>query len=99
MTRFDPRSSLDDSVTVSIDGKRVSARKGQTIAAVMEMGGERIVRQTRKYGKARGLYCGMGMCFDCIVVVNGKRERACMRKVEDGMQIALLRAAELKSQS
>ena len=31
----------------------------------------------------------MGMCFDCIVKVNGQTDRACMRKVEDGMQVTL----------
>ena len=33
----------------------------------------------------------MGVCFDCIVKVDGRTERACMTKVEDGMQVTLPR--------
>ena len=76
-------------VTLTVDGERIEARRGQTIAAALIASGRRIFRRTRNAGKPRGLYCGMGICFDCIVEVDGQTERACMRKVEDGMQVTL----------
>ena len=76
-------------VALTVDGERIPAYCGQTIAAALLANGRRIFRRTRNGGKPRGLYCGMGMCFDCIVKVNGETQRACMRKVEDGMQVTL----------
>ena len=81
--------TFGEPVTLTVDGERIPARRGQTIAAALLADGRRIFRRTRTGGKPRGLYCGMGMCFDCIVKVNGQTERACMRKVEDGMQVTL----------
>lgn len=76
-------------ITFSVDGETLQAHAGQTIAAALYASGRRVLRRTRISGKARGLYCGMGVCFDCVVKVNGETERACMRYVEDGMQVTL----------
>jgi predicted molibdopterin-dependent oxidoreductase YjgC len=73
----------------SVDGETLHAHAGQTIAAALYASGHRVFRRTRINGKPRGLYCGMGVCFDCIVKVNGETVRACMRYVEDGMQVTL----------
>ena len=81
--------TFGEPVTLTVDGERIPARRGQTIAAALLADGRRIFRRTRNGGKPRGLYCGMGMCFDCIVNVDGRTERACMKKVEDGMQVTL----------
>jgi predicted molibdopterin-dependent oxidoreductase YjgC len=76
-------------VTLTIDGARVEAHRGQTLAAALYASGRRTFRATRVNGKPRGLYCGMGVCFDCIVKVDGKTVRACMQVVEDGMVVTL----------
>ena len=76
-------------VTIIVDGEPLTARAGQTIAAALYASGRRVFRHTRIEGKPRGLYCGMGVCFDCIVKVDGETTRACMRNVEQGMQITL----------
>ena len=78
-----------DPVTFSVDGTPLDARRGQTVAAALYASGRRVLRATRIEGKPRGLYCAMGVCFDCIVKVNGETARACMRFVEDGMQVTL----------
>ena len=83
--------SFGEPVTFAVDGARVEAHRGQTIAAALLASGRRVFRHTRNAGKPRGLYCGMGVCFDCIVKVDGQTERACMVKVEDGMQVTLPR--------
>ena len=57
--------------------------------------GERVLRRTRNAGKPRGLFCAMGVCFDCVMTIDGKAGvRACMIKVEDGMQV--VRPAQFK---
>lgn len=81
--------TLGEPVNVTVDGKSIQAYRGQTIAAALYSSGRRIFRRTRVNGKPRGLYCAMGVCFDCIVRVDGETERACMRQVEEGMQITL----------
>ena len=78
---------LGDPVAITVDGERLEARAGQTVAAALLASGRRIFRYTRNAGKPRGVYCGMGVCFDCIVKVDGRTERACMIKVENGMRV------------
>ena len=75
-------------VTLQLDGVPLPARRGQTVAAAMLAAGERVLRRTRNAGKPRGLFCAMGVCFDCVMTINGQAGvRACMTKVEDGMQV------------
>ncbi len=75
-------------VTFTLDGELVTAYRGQTLAAALLASGRRILRHTRRFGKPRGLYCAMGVCYDCVMTVNGNPGvRACMTKVEEGMQV------------
>ena len=76
-------------IRVNVDGQQLTAWKGQTIAAVLIQHEQHVFRHTRHHGSPRGMYCGMGSCFDCVVQVNGRTERACMTRVEDGMNITL----------
>lgn len=78
-----------DAVTFMVDGTPLAAYRGQTIAAALVASGRSTFRTTRVNGKPRGLYCGMGVCFDCIVKVGGETVRACMTPVEDGMRVTL----------
>lgn len=72
----DPRESFE----ITVDGRAVSVRRGQTIGAALLAAGIRTLRSTRFDGRPRGLFCGIGMCFDCLVVVNGAPpQRACVR--------------------
>jgi predicted molibdopterin-dependent oxidoreductase YjgC len=72
-----------------VNGQPISARHGQTVAAALLAAGRRVFRQTES-GEPRGLFCGMGVCFDCLVTINGLSEqRACMTPVQPGMQIQL----------
>ena len=76
------------SVTLQLDGKPLPARRGQTVAVAMLAAGQRVLRHTRRTGKPRGLFCAMGVCFDCVMTIDGEPGvRACMTKVEDGMQV------------
>ena len=77
-------------VTIVVDGTPVSAHAGETVAAALLVAGHRVLRLTPKRRLPRGLFCGMGVCFDCLVVVDDvPNTRACMTWVRDGMRVEL----------
>ncbi len=72
---------------MSVDGDKLEARRGETVAAALIARGDAALRHTRR-GYGRGLYCGMGVCFECLVMVDGlPNTRACMTWVRDGMDV------------
>ena len=71
--------------TFRFDDAEIPFRPGQTVAAALVAAGRTSWRTTRGSGRPRGLFCGIGVCFDCIVTVNGERDvRACQRRAADG---------------
>ncbi|MCI2422714.1 (2Fe-2S)-binding protein [Saccharopolyspora sp. K220] len=81
---------------VEVDGEPVSARAGQTVAAVLMSIGRTSWRSTRQHSRPRGLFCGIGACFDCLLVVNGLPDvRACQRVVSPGDVIRTQIGAQL----
>jgi hypothetical protein len=72
-------------VNFLVDGESLAAVEGQTIAGALLATGRLAWRTTSAEGRPRGVFCGIGVCFDCLVVVNGLRDvRACQRRVIDG---------------
>lgn len=70
-----------------MDGAAVPVRAGQTVAAVL-LDLDRVSWRTTASGRSRGLFCGIGVCFDCVLTVNGVRDvRACLRLAEPGDMI------------
>jgi predicted molibdopterin-dependent oxidoreductase YjgC len=75
-------------LTVKVDGEPVPAFAGESVATVLLAMGRRAFRHTDKNQAPRGLFCGMGACFDCLVTIDGvENVRACMTPVEEGMVI------------
>jgi predicted molibdopterin-dependent oxidoreductase YjgC len=75
-------------LSLTLDGRTVNAYEGETVAAVLLAEGHIATRKTRR-GSPRGVYCGMGVCFDCLVVVDGvPNTRACVTWVREGMDVA-----------
>ncbi|MFJ3230709.1 (2Fe-2S)-binding protein [Streptomyces sp. NPDC086787] len=71
--------------TVTFDGRSVAALPGQTVAAALWTAGVTAWRHTRREGRPRGVFCGIGVCFDCLVTVNGRpNQRACLVPVRPG---------------
>ncbi len=71
-----------------LDTKPMEAYPGETIAAALLASGIRMLRRTDKAGAPRGLFCGMGLCFDCLVTVDGRPHlRACLTEVTPGMHV------------
>ncbi len=80
-------------LTIEVDGEPVQAYAGESVATVLLALGLRTFRHT-EHGAPRGLFCGMGVCFDCLVTVDGvENVRACMTPVAEGMVIATGRRA------
>lgn len=70
---------------IVVDGRPVPAVPGQTVGAAMAAAGFRSWRTTRHGGRPRGLFCGIGVCFDCLVTVNGRTSlRACLVEAQPG---------------
>jgi D-hydroxyproline dehydrogenase subunit alpha len=70
------------------DGRELAAPEGTTIAGALISNEERTWRTTRTGGQRRGLFCGIGTCFDCLVDVNGEKAvRACVRALRAGDQV------------
>ncbi|GGI99263.1 (2Fe-2S)-binding protein [Streptomyces brasiliensis] len=71
--------------TVTFDGRTIEALPGQTVAAALWAAGVTAWRSTRGAGRPRGVFCGIGMCFDCLVTVNDlPNQRACLVPVRPG---------------
>ncbi len=78
------RISSDD-VEFSFDGEAITALPGQSIGAALIAAGHRSWRTTRINGAPRGIFCGIGICFDCLVTVNGRpNRRACLVPASSG---------------
>jgi predicted molibdopterin-dependent oxidoreductase YjgC len=76
-------------VRISIDGQVHHARAGDTVAAALLAAGVGHCRTTAVSGAPRAPYCMMGVCFDCLVVVDGVGNRqGCLVRVQEGMRIA-----------
>lgn len=75
-------------VALTIDGRAVVAFEGETVAGVLVAIGHIGARTSPTRGEARGYYCGMGACWDCALVIDGRpNRRACMTPVADGMRV------------
>jgi len=75
--------------TFDYEGEAVAAYPGETIAAALLAAGRRTMRVTAKRSMPRGLYCGMGVCWECLVVVDGlAAQRACATEARPGMRVA-----------
>lgn len=76
-------------ITLSIDGETVRGLAGQSIAGVL-LAADRLTWRTTAVGRrGRGVFCGIGVCFDCLITVNGLRDvRACQRLAVDGDALA-----------
>jgi len=82
------------SVTIEFEGRAISARQGDSVAAALLSAGQGVFRETPVSGAPRGPFCMMGICFDCLVEIDGLANiQACMTEVRAGMRIRRQRGA------
>lgn len=73
---------------IKVDGEPIQVHEGETLAAALMASGRRTFRHTEPAGHPRGIFCGMGICYDCTVTVIGLNHvRACVTPVREGMQV------------
>jgi len=75
-------------VTIYLDGEPIEAYEEDTIAAALWAAGKRVSRYSPKRCEARGLFCAIGYCSDCLMTVDGvPNTRTCVTPVRDGMKV------------
>ena len=75
-------------VQIVVDGAPLPAYEGESVAAALLAAGRRALRTSPDRAEPRGMYCGIGLCFDCVLPIDGQPAvRACQTPVRDGMRI------------
>jgi D-hydroxyproline dehydrogenase subunit gamma len=70
---------------ITFAGRQLPFEPGQTVAAALIAAGIRSWRDTRRATAPRGLFCGIGACYDCLVTINNATaQRACLAPARDG---------------
>lgn len=80
-------------ITFTFDNQDVRASEGMTVAAALLASGHRSLRETPVSGQARGPFCMMGACFDCLVQIDGETVQACMVQVRSGLRVSRVERA------
>lgn len=75
-------------LTIFVNDQPVEVSEGITVAAAVLSQGLRQTRTTPVSGSQRAPFCLMGVCFDCLMVIDGlANQRACCTYVQDGMRV------------
>lgn len=75
-------------VTFTFDGREVTGYEGEPIAAALKAAGVMVHRYTKKEHKPRGIFCAIGRCTDCVMVVDGvPNVRTCITPLKAGMEV------------
>lgn len=75
-------------VTFTYDGRILTGLEGEPVAAALKSAGVNVHRFTGKKHKPRGIFCAIGRCTDCVMVINGKPNvRTCVTPLQAGMNI------------
>lgn len=79
---------MNNSLSIAINGKMLNVQRGITVAAAVAIAGIDASRRSVS-GEVRGPLCGMGICFECRVTIDGEPHRvSCQVRVEEGMEIS-----------
>jgi hypothetical protein len=75
-------------ITIVFDGRPIRAVAGDSVGAALARAGVRAWRTTRRGVRPRGLFCGIGICYDCLLIIDGAADqRACLVPAVDGMDV------------
>ena len=86
MFKIDP-SHAQQTVTVLLDGKHKALPAGMSVAAALLSCGEIISRVSPSSKKPCSPHCLMGVCYECLMEIDGSKKQACMTEVAEGMVI------------
>ena len=83
---FEPlEPGIEADIEFLFDGQTIPARPGQTIAAALLAAGHLTFRTTPVSASPRSAFCMMGVCFDCLVSIDGTTQQACMTPAAPGL--------------
>ncbi len=75
-------------VTFTFDGKELSGYEGEPIAVALRVNGVMVHRYTAKRHEPRGVFCAIGRCTDCVMIVDGvPNVRTCITPLKAGMKV------------
>jgi len=81
---------LGPQVMIKVNGEPVTAYRGESVHAALIAAHKRRLRSSLKLGEKRGVFCGMGVCYECLVTINDvPNVRACMTEVIADMDIVI----------
>jgi aerobic-type carbon monoxide dehydrogenase small subunit (CoxS/CutS family) len=73
---------------IEVDGRKIIAHEGETIGSALLAAGVRTLRHTVKRNHPRGIYCGIGLCYECAMIINGvPNTRACQTLATPGCRV------------
>ena len=79
---------MSEQVSFTFNGTDVKCEQGQSIAAAVINTGTLALRTTRFGEEPRSIFCGIGICFDCVVVIDGvANQRSCLIAAKRGMKV------------
>ena len=88
-TPLDSAAPAPPVVTIDVDGRRIAALSGQSVAAALLAAGIRQLRQSPNARAPRGAFCFMGVCQECAIMIDGRLRQACMVRVREGLSVEL----------
>ena len=74
-------------ISLHIDGQPLRVKAGSSVAAALRIAGGIGIARTSVSGEKRAPFCGMGVCQECRVLVDGRRRLACQTTCADGMRV------------
>lgn len=79
---------MSEKITFTFNGEVVTCESGQSVAAALIAAVNRELRRTRFENEPRSMFCGIGICYDCVVVIDGvANQRSCLVEAKEGMKV------------
>lgn len=79
---------MSKNISFTFNGEEFDCEPGQSIASALIAADHRELRTTRFGNEPRSIFCGIGICFDCVVVVDGvANQRSCLIEAKSGMNV------------
>lgn len=89
-----------EKVTFYYDGKEMEGYEGESIAAALMAAGVKVHRHTAKKNLPRGIFCAIGRCTDCVMVVDGELNvRTCITPLKEGMHVQTQEGLQAKEET
>ena len=79
---------MTEKISFTFNGQAFTCESGQSVAAALIAAHNLELRRTRFEGEPRSIFCGIGICFDCVVVIDGvANQRSCLIEAKPGMKV------------